>query len=148
MYFKVKKDFVFYLINILNIFFLFFYILLYLVNRRISDLISLGIFAFLGIIFLPIFFNSYYILDTNSLKITFGFMKIIIPYKNISGLEMVKRNIASISMSNERIEIKYKGKNMKDTYVDISPIERIRFLKMLEKKCIEEEGYWKSMTSL
>ena len=68
-------------------------------------------------------------------------MKIIIPYKNISGLEMVKRNIASISMSNERIEIKYKGKNMKDTYVDISPIERIRFLKMLEKKCIEEEGY-------
>ena len=55
MYFKVKKDFVFYLINILNIFFLFFYILLYLVNRRISDLISLGIFAFLGIIFLPIF---------------------------------------------------------------------------------------------
>lgn len=134
MKFKVKKDLVFYLINILIIFFLFFYIFLYLTNKSFSDLFSLCIFLLLGLLFLPIFFYSYYLLDEESLNIRFGFKKMIIPYKDILGFEKVNRSIASISMSKDRIEIKYRNNNSDETHVDISPVDRDLFLNMLRKE--------------
>lgn len=134
MKFKVKKDLVFYLINILIISFLFFYIFLYLTNKNFSDLFSLCIFLLLGLLFLPIFFYSYYLLDEESLNIRFGFKKMIIPYKDILGFEKVNRSIASISMSKDRIEIKYRNNNSNETHVDISPVDRDLFLNMLRKK--------------
>lgn len=134
MKFKVKKDLVFYLINILIIFFLFFYIFLYLTNKSFNDLFSLCIFLLLGLLFLPIFFYSYYLLDEESLNIRFGFKKMIIPYKDILGFEKVNRSIASIAMSKDRIEIKYRYNNSDETHVDISPVDRDLFLSMLRKE--------------
>ncbi len=87
----------------------------------------LAVIAFL----LHIYFNTYYLLSKDELKIFSGFMKQIIPLSSITEMKKVTDILSNPALSSRRVLIKHKKSYIG---VQISPIDRDDFINQVNKR--------------
>ena len=95
--------------------------------------ISGGVILICNIFTLPWWLNSYYFLEEEQLLINIGYIKVRIPYKSVESIQETRIPWASMALSLDRIEIKYKKKNFAETVL-ISPVRKQEFLKELNQR--------------
>jgi membrane protein YdbS with pleckstrin-like domain len=82
---------------------------------------------------IPIWLNTYYILDDDELRIRSGFcINMRIPYSDIKSIKETRDPTASAGLSLDRIEIKYSKWGM----VLISPKNKQNFITQLNQRII------------
>jgi len=89
-----------------------------------------------ALLIVPMWFNTYYILDERGLTIKCGLGKRrVIPYEAIQSAISTKYPLASNALSLDRIEVKYKleGNKFLDTTL-ISPLKKQEFFEILEQR--------------
>ena len=132
MKFKSKIDWWFHLTVVFSLLGTMLPIVLGIVYGITSALI-VGIVVMLiveGVLVLPIYFNTYYILEESALHIRLGLcMNKRISYNNIKNMYETKNPLASAGMSLDRIFIQYS-----EGEVLISPKNKQEFIKQLNER--------------
>jgi len=106
-------------------------------NISVIMLILIGLFTPLTVLLIvPMWFNTYYVLDETGLFIKCGIRKgVTVPYGSILSAVNTKDPLSSAALSLDRIEIKYKLETRK--FADIlliSPVDKQEFFEQLGAK--------------
>jgi membrane protein YdbS with pleckstrin-like domain len=80
-----------------------------------------------AVFLLPIYLNTYYKLEDESLYIRCGFMRTRVPYGNIESVLETRNPLSSMALSLDRIWVGYKGGE-----VLISPRDKQEFIRLLK----------------
>ena len=100
-------------------------------NITISIIIGVATLIICGGIILPIYFNTYYLLEESKLHIQSGFcINKWISYKDIQSVKETEDPTASAGLSLDRIEIRYSTGNR----ILISPKDKNEFIKQLNQR--------------
>jgi hypothetical protein len=90
--------------------------------------IGVGALGFFAAIILLLVWPMHYDLEPSELVVRFGVVRLRIPYERIDAVKPTRNPLSSPAMSLDRLEIRYRRSNGKQTWVLISPREKGRFL--------------------
>ena len=100
-----------------------------------GSVISLSVAALVGAIFIAVGVPCRYTLESDYLHIRSGFIQQRIPYKDITGVEPSRNPLSAPALSLQRVKVSYKG-----WFQLVSPLERDRFIQLLEERVARARG--------
>lgn len=100
-----------------------------------GSVISLSVAALAGAIFVAVAVPCRYTLQRDHLHIRSGFIQQRIAYKDITGVEPSRNPLSAPALSLRRVKVSYKG-----WFQQVSPLERERFIELLEERVARARG--------
>lgn len=95
--------------------------------------VSFAVMTLCTIMLVPMWLNTYYVLEESQLLIVCGFFKLRIPYDSITSAKESCCPLSSFALSLDRILIKYKSTKGRNRIVLIAPVRKQEFLDTLNK---------------